>query len=120
MLLGAVAFISSGWDELRVALSTPLRCQKVVVSATLALGIASAYRRSGVVDRALAELRVEKLTYLPENVVLLVSKDLTHRGSLCVAPLGLLVRNAEVIRDSQQVALGYFDAIITATIGGTL
>jgi hypothetical protein len=118
--VGIRILISCGRDELRIALSTALGCEKVVVSASLAIGIAATHRRPRVVDSAPALFAVQKLADLPENMVLLVAQDSTNRRSFCITPLGLLIRNTKVVRDSQQVAFGYLDAIITAAIGGTL
>jgi hypothetical protein len=95
-----VAFISGKRYELGIALSPALGREKVVVPAALAVGIASADRRAGIVYCALALLCVQKRTNLPEDAVLLMSEYATHRGGLCVPPLYLLVRNTKVIRDT--------------------
>jgi hypothetical protein len=68
-----VALISGRRYEFWIALSTAFGCQKVIVPAAEAVGIASADRRAGVIDCALALFRIEKLTDFLEDVVLLMS-----------------------------------------------
>ena len=97
---GIVAFISGKRYELGIALSPALGCQKVVIPAALAVGIASADRRAGIIYCALTLLWVQKRANLPEDVVLLMSEYATHGGGLCVSPLCLLVRNTKVICDT--------------------
>lgn len=97
---GAVAFISGKRYELGIALSPALGCEKVVISAALAVGVASADRRAGIIYCALTLLCVQKRANLPEDVILLMSEYATNGGRLCVAALRLLVRNAEVVRDT--------------------
>jgi hypothetical protein len=106
--------------EVGVALSPPLGCEKVIVAAAEAIGILSADRGTRVIDRALAFFCVKKLTDFSEDMILLMAQDSTHRRSLCIPLLSLVVRNGEVFRDSQQVALGYLNAIITTTVSRTL
>ena len=97
---GIVAFISGKRYELGIALSPALGCEKVVIPAALAIGIASADRRASIIDCALTLLCVEKRTNLPEDVVLLMSEYATNGGGLGVPPLCLLVRNTKVICDT--------------------
>jgi len=92
--------ISGKRDELGIALSSALGCEKVVIPAALAIGIASADRRASIIDCALTLICVEKRTNLPEDVVLLMSEYATHGGGLGVPPLCLLVRNTKVICDT--------------------
>ena len=49
-------------------------------------------------------------------MILLVAKNGSINGRLCVATFRLLVRDAKVFCNSQKVAPGYIDSIIAATI----
>jgi hypothetical protein len=98
--MGIVAFISGKRYKLRITLPPPLGCEKVIIPAARAVGIASADPRTRVIDCALAFLGVKKLTDFPEDVILLMSKNSAHGRSFCVSPLCLLVGNTKVIRDS--------------------
>ena len=89
--MGIVAFVSGKRYELGIALPPPLGCEKVIVPAARAIGIASAEPGARVIDCALAFLCVEKLTDFPEDMVLLMSKYDANGRSLCVPPLRLLV-----------------------------
>ena len=106
--------------EVGIALPPPLGCEEIVVPASPAVRVTTADRRANVIDSALTFLCIEKLTHMLEDVVFLVSQYPALGRSLRVASLGLLVGNAKMLRDSQEVTLGHFDAIITATIGRTL
>ena len=114
--MAGLVLVSGRRYELGVVLSPPLGCKKVIVAAARAFRIAAAHRRTGVIDRALPLLRVKKHADFPEDIVLLMPEYSANGGGLRITTLGLLVRNAKVIRYSKQVALGYLDAIITATI----
>lgn len=73
-----------------------------------------------MIDGAPALFGIQKLTHFLEDVVFLMAEYWAVRRFLGVAPLGLVVRNTEVIRYAQQIAFGYIDAIIAAAISGAL
>jgi hypothetical protein len=105
--------------ELGIVLPASLGREEIIVPAARALRITPADSRPGIINGALAFLCIQKPAHLSEDVVLLMSKYSTNGGVLCVAPLGLLVRNSKVVGDAKDVALGYLDAIIATAIGWT-
>jgi|SRR5215510_1432590 len=109
-------FTSRGRNEFGIALSSPLRRKKVVISAFLCIGILAANSRPGLVNGALTFLLIKKLAYLIVDMVLFVSQDASIRRWFGVPQFRLLVRDTEVLRYAQEIALGYFDAIVTAAI----
>jgi len=116
----AAKFTSGGRNEFGITLSSPLRRKKVVISAFLCIRILAANGRPGLINRALALLLIKKLADLIEDMVLLVPQDESIRRCLGVSALCLLVRNTEVLRYAQEIALGHLDSIVTAAIRRTL
>jgi hypothetical protein len=110
---------SGAWNELVIALPPSFRREKVVVPAMPGIGIAAAHRRAREIDRALACFLVEELADVFENVVFLMPEDWANWRIFCVSLFGLFIRNAEVARDAKEIALGYFDSIVSATVGRT-
>jgi hypothetical protein len=63
---------------------------------------------------------IEKFAYAFVDMILTVAKDAIAPGEFGVALLGLLVRQAKVIRDSKQVSFGHVDPIVAAAVGRAL
>ena len=107
-------------DEFVVILMRPLPAQKLVVAAARLVGILVANTGTGVVDRAASRFRIEEHARAAEDVVLLMPKDALALNGLREAPLGGLVVDAEVFRETGDVALADADAIVRAAVGRSL
>lgn len=66
-------FISGGWNKLGIVLSPPFGCEKVVITATPAFRVFTAYCGAGVIDCALPFICVQKLADFSEDMVFLMS-----------------------------------------------
>jgi len=99
--LQAVGIQSSTRYEIFIALAPPFGGEKVIVSAATAVRIASADRRTRVIDRASAGIGIKKLANVFEDVIFMVAKYSAERRVFCVALFCLLEGDAEVSRDPQ-------------------
>jgi hypothetical protein len=106
--------------ELLVALPSPLGSKKIIVTAAQAVGILSADRGARVIDTTATCFGIKKLTDCFEDVVLLMAKDAAGGRILGVSLFRLVVRDAEVTRDPQDVPLRNLDSFVAAAIRRTL
>src|SRR5689334_19202450 len=98
----------------------PLPLQEVVVAAVRSVGVLVAHAGARLVDRAAASLEVEEHARAAEDLVLVVTKDLLPVDHLCEAALRRLFVDAEVFRETFEVALLDDDAFVRAAVRGAL
>jgi len=72
-------------QRFRVALLPAFKLQQVVVSTAAGVGKLSADRRSGMVDGAIASIRVQELAGLAKHRISFTSKHAFLLVDLCVA-----------------------------------
>src|SRR5688572_16397188 len=109
-------------DEVLVVLVGALELQELVVAAAVAVRVAAADRRTRLVHGAAALLLVEQHAGRLEHRVLLVAQELHLFLGVVLgeALLGILVADAEVLRQALDVARGDLDLGVAAAVAGAL
>src|SRR5215210_1925529 len=104
------------WNKFFINLAAALACKKVIVSAAQAVRVFAADAGPRFINSASAFFKVEELADSFIDVIFLMAKHAVAESDLCVALLGLLVRECEVGRYCQQVWFRNLYSVIAATV----